>query len=366
PDKHNGSPEFEARFKQINEAYQVLSDPRKKQLYDFKLQYSNPAPTNFGARSPYQAATMYRHANGPKPEGSYQKRTYTPPPQPKQPAEARNRANSNPYQRTWRDYGVVLLVFISLLGFGLVVKYTMDHISAISNYETALDQINQKQYRAAHENLQAAVHFKPAFGEAYLKMADLELTVFNAALAAQRNYSAAFHHLENVTPQNYYMRAKSFIQTRRFAEAEADLTMALTMDSTLALASLDRGIIRLEHLGKVRESVQDFGRYIYYGTDTVLIAHAHRLRGIARHLISDFEGGRKDFDQSIKMDPENPVSYALMGDLQLSLQDTAMACTYFTMAYNLGDNSAINSLTKYCRKKEETKPAEGKKHSATP
>lgn len=34
PDKNNQNPEAEARFKQISEAYDVLSNPRKRKIYD--------------------------------------------------------------------------------------------------------------------------------------------------------------------------------------------------------------------------------------------------------------------------------------------------------------------------------------------
>lgn len=34
PDKHQGDKKAEAKFKEINEAYQTLSDTKKRQQYD--------------------------------------------------------------------------------------------------------------------------------------------------------------------------------------------------------------------------------------------------------------------------------------------------------------------------------------------
>lgn len=42
PDKHAGDPEMEERFKEINEAYQVLSSPYERARYDLQLKYGEP------------------------------------------------------------------------------------------------------------------------------------------------------------------------------------------------------------------------------------------------------------------------------------------------------------------------------------
>lgn len=48
PDKHQGNPEAEARFKYISEAYQILSDPQKRHIYDLygTTEMNNPRETS--------------------------------------------------------------------------------------------------------------------------------------------------------------------------------------------------------------------------------------------------------------------------------------------------------------------------------
>ncbi|UXX81189.1 J domain-containing protein [Reichenbachiella carrageenanivorans] len=68
PDKHNGDKNMEELFKQVNEAYQILSNPYKRSNHDMMLRYgelppSSPSPTYQQynrPRRPPQARKFYR------------------------------------------------------------------------------------------------------------------------------------------------------------------------------------------------------------------------------------------------------------------------------------------------------------------
>ena len=48
PDKHKGDKDAETKFKDVNEAYEVLSNPQKRQMYD---QFGSAGGPGGGARS---------------------------------------------------------------------------------------------------------------------------------------------------------------------------------------------------------------------------------------------------------------------------------------------------------------------------
>eukprot|EP01043_Picozoa_sp_COSAG02_P001846 COSAG02_NODE_40_length_47766_cov_88.053119_11_plen_120_part_00 len=51
PDKNQGDPTAEAKFKDISEAYEVLSDSRKRQIYDAGFDPNSNSPASGGACS---------------------------------------------------------------------------------------------------------------------------------------------------------------------------------------------------------------------------------------------------------------------------------------------------------------------------
>jgi curved DNA-binding protein CbpA len=75
PDKHPGKPQMEEKFKEVNQAYQILSDQYEKARYDLKLKYrafSNirtPPPYSYAGRPGYR-----RHGYSP-PRVDYKQNT---------------------------------------------------------------------------------------------------------------------------------------------------------------------------------------------------------------------------------------------------------------------------------------------------
>ena len=53
PDLHPNDEECAKKFKEINEANEILSDPDKRKQYDFELE--NPGAGNFGYQAPEPA-----------------------------------------------------------------------------------------------------------------------------------------------------------------------------------------------------------------------------------------------------------------------------------------------------------------------
>lgn len=106
PDKNNGDPEMEERFKEVNQAYQVLSNPFEKARYDLNLRF-----------------------------GSYvQQEQYYPPPQPEAPRPSyRRRPVYKERQINWRENWIATgyafaftFVVAAIVMIGITIKNYID------------------------------------------------------------------------------------------------------------------------------------------------------------------------------------------------------------------------------------------------
>ncbi|MFN8308489.1 MAG: DnaJ domain-containing protein [Chitinophagales bacterium] len=132
PDRNQGSAESEAKFKEITEAYNVLSDSTQKSNYDFTRKYRAPEP-----ETPYQhyRQTTYERRYEPPP---YQRRYYSPP--------------TTTTESNWfRTLPFILFVFIQMLRFSGCMEHktyyggdSTSFFNALKN-EKPLNELSDEQ-----------------------------------------------------------------------------------------------------------------------------------------------------------------------------------------------------------------------------
>jgi len=190
PDKNDGSAEMEERFKEINHAYQVLSNPYQKARYDIQWQFGQPD-------EPY----------------------YTPPPPPP-PRPAYRRAYKEP-EVNWRENWVATayafgftLVVATLVMTAIFIKRTYDEkkMEELLTQRRGIFQVAQNKYKLGE--IESAISTINSLGvfmdgeddmEAY-KTSLMESFVFEA----EHNYNQGvyeeaiyyFELIENYAPRN--------------------------------------------------------------------------------------------------------------------------------------------------------------------
>jgi tetratricopeptide (TPR) repeat protein len=329
PDKHRGNTHFEEKFKQVNEAYQVLSNPHKRAVYDLKLQYLLRERLR-------QSAQQQRHR--------YQEPV-------RRPASVSERYYHNiPKTRfVKRDWYIVSVIFAGIIMLSLLLKLLMDHIAARENFKQAIECLDQRQWSQAHNLLSEAIDFKSDYAEAYLKRAYIEMEVYGNYRAALPDLDAAIAHAQKRTPQMYYLRGMCHEAMQNSEIAELNLNQAISQDKHFVQAYYDRGLVRARSLKKFDEAISDLTFFLNSGaSDPEMRGQALFYRGFCYYLTQQNKAAVGDYRQALLQTPDSARLYYLMGKAQMEMDSTAAACTSFNKAYGLGYGAALDELRLAC------------------
>ncbi|MDQ3291963.1 MAG: DnaJ domain-containing protein, partial [Bacteroidota bacterium] len=209
PDKHQGNQVFEEKFKVVNEAYQVLSDERKRTIYDLKLQY---------LVLQYQAMQQ---------QAQYQQPVVT-----REPASYAERHYRNIPKREFhrKDIKIIIGIFVGIIIASILVKLLMDHITGMSNYRAALQYTKMEEWSLAHSLLTKTIYFKPDFAEAYSRRARIEMDIYQNYPAAISDFNEAIKLTEKPGADLFYDKGRCYEKLRRDTLAEAQMTKALQVN----------------------------------------------------------------------------------------------------------------------------------------
>jgi curved DNA-binding protein CbpA len=198
PDKNPNNPLAEELFKQINAAYQVLSNPTTKENYDVTLRFAY-SYSYYANQRPKEADQNFQHYHTPR---------------------QKDPKNTNIYST------LISIAFIAYMF--LIVSSVHDFLSRIYYYH-ALQSIKVENYNQAMEELGYAIAYDNYFSTAYYLRAKLYSEHFRFPDGALKDYTQA---IENTLVQKsdfYLERGIAYGQVNEKQGAITDFAIALDL-----------------------------------------------------------------------------------------------------------------------------------------
>lgn len=346
PDKHGGSTRFEEQFKAVNAAYRILSDGGRRAAYDYQLrQASHIAELQ---RQQHQYRQQAQHVYGaPMPPPPAPMRTRPP----AGAAERHYRTIPKHRQFTRRDY-LLTAGFLGLfILFIISVKVTMDHVTAVGNYDDGLRAYADGEWSTAHSFFSEALHFKPGYTEALRRRAEITELIYYQPATALADYRTALPKTTRPADRAFILHRLGRYEVRQQpALAERLLTQAVVLDSTRAGAWLLRGEIRLFSKRQFGPALRDLSAGLRQRTvaGRAPTLYALTLRGLAHYRLGDYAQAQADYQRVLAANPNAGQVHYLLGRVAQRQGQTREACAAFTAAVRLGYGFARAAQQQSC------------------
>jgi curved DNA-binding protein CbpA len=300
PDKHGGNKEYEEKFKAINEAFQVLSNPSLRNRYDHKMFYSQPVePT------PYTTTHTARPTKN---------RPYTKPKVVK-------------VQYTLRQYILASLLVVGLIAGAVVLFVVMNRYASNKYFQEAEAFQNEKSYDLAISKYMEVLEVDPNHAQANERMGDLFVEKKEFKKLALVFYQKALQNYDKPSSELIFKTSKAMVDEHRIQEAKQQL------ENMLVEYSNHQGAWCL--LGEIFFVENEFDKsWNAFQQAYELSANYENLYGsaLAGYQLGKYEKTIEYCNQILQVEEIDAASMMLRGKSYLSIGDSLKACQDFTKA----------------------------------
>ncbi len=372
PDKHPGEVFYEEHFKKINAAYQTLSDPQARKVYDLRLFYSQNTPppqnkqsTNQQQQNTYQRQQTYAQPNYQRPNTNNQKTR-----------SAAEQKKLNTYY-IYIAIGAIVFILACSWFYNFMNEYTSrEYFTAGLKEELKGNDIQAMNYYSASlEKNMSNPEVNEKMGDIYTKLSQnnsMELFYYNLELQtkyieednASADMYSAIHQMDSIAAM-YYRRA---LDNYNLIEDRYRVGLKIVR-SALKIGNYNEAMIQLNQV----ENLRDLNRedsVIYYKGDinfhqkhfstartlykTFLRKHPDSYEARIKIGLCHFNEGNEDFalvelNKAIEKDPQKGEAYYFKGQIKFRDKNMSEACNLFYKADSLNVLAAKAAIYTYCR-----------------